>query len=307
MKEFAALPGIVDRLDITFLNDDKAPTHLNDDCGAEHVHAKQSLPTGWSAATHEGLKCISFDGDADRQIYYYGDAESKYQGANGDKQFALIMMYIRDLLQKAGISDKVSHILVQTAYCNSRSTAYLNQCDINNQLVKTGVKYAHPVVVNYDIGANTEPNGHGTVAYKMDAIEAALAGNDSVEAQKLKALLTVSNAVVGDSVANLLVLECILYDLDYTIQDFVGIYSENPNRLYKIKVDDRSIFKPIADESRLTEPAEIQQAVDAAVAAVQDGKAFLRPSGTEDVLRLYAEAKTEAERDQLADTILKLF
>jgi len=79
------------------------------------------------------------------------------------------------------------------------------------------VKYAHPVVVNYDIGANTEPNGHGTVAYKMDAIEAALAGNDSLEAQKLKALLTVSNAVVGDAIANLLVLECILYDLDYTI------------------------------------------------------------------------------------------
>lgn len=69
---------------------------------------------------------MSFDGDADRQIYYYGDAESKYHGANGDKQFALIMMYIRALLGKAGISDKVSHILVQTAYCNSRSTAYLN-------------------------------------------------------------------------------------------------------------------------------------------------------------------------------------
>lgn len=57
----------------------------------------------------------------------------------------------------------------------------------------------------------------------------------------------------------------------------------------------------------MTEPAEVQAAVDAAVAAVQDGKAFLRPSGTEDVLRLYAEAATEAERDQLADAILKLF
>jgi len=47
-----------------------------------------------------------------------------------------------------------------------------------------------------------------------------------------------------------------------SIQDFVAIYSENPNRLYKIKVADRSIFKTIADESRLTEPAEIQAAVD---------------------------------------------
>jgi len=49
-----------------------------------------------------------------------------------------------------------------------------------------------------------------------------------------------------------------MYDLDMSIQDFVGIYNENPNRLYKIKVEDRSIFKTIADESRLTEPAKVQ-------------------------------------------------
>lgn len=84
--------------------------------------------------------------------------------------------------------------------------------------MKTGVKYAHPVVKNYDIGANDEPNGHGTVAYKMDAIEAALGDNKSLEAQKLKALLQVSNVVVGDSIANLLLLECILYDLDMSVQ-----------------------------------------------------------------------------------------
>ena len=102
----------------------------------------------------------------------------------------------------------------------------------------------------------------------MDAIEAALDGNNTLEARKLKALLQVSNTVVGDSIANLLLLECIMYDLDMSIQDFVGIYNENPNRLYKIKVEDRSIFKTIADESRLTEPAKVQQAVDEAVANV---------------------------------------
>ena len=48
--------------------------------------------------------------------------------------------------------------------------------------MKTGVKHAHPVVKNYDIGANDEPNGHGTVAYKKAAIEAALGNNNSLEA-----------------------------------------------------------------------------------------------------------------------------
>jgi len=36
------------------------------------------------------------------------------------------------------------------------------------------------VVVKYDIGANNEPNGHGTVAAKMDRVEEVLAGNNSI-------------------------------------------------------------------------------------------------------------------------------
>lgn len=78
------------------------------------------------------MKCVSFDGDADRQMYFYGDEEGNLKTIDGDKQFALIMMYIRGLLSKLGILDKVSHILVQTAYCNSRATTYLNQNEIKN-------------------------------------------------------------------------------------------------------------------------------------------------------------------------------
>jgi hypothetical protein len=63
---------------------------------------------------------------------------------------------------------------VQTAYCNSRVTTYLNNNGIKNQLVKTGVKYAHPVTCQYDIGANDEPNGHGTVAYKKARLDEVL-------------------------------------------------------------------------------------------------------------------------------------
>jgi hypothetical protein len=58
----------------------------------------------------------------------------------------------------------------------------LNSNGINNQLVKTGVKYAHPVVKNYDIGANNEPNGHGTVAFKMNKLNEVLGDNESIAA-----------------------------------------------------------------------------------------------------------------------------
>jgi hypothetical protein len=44
------------------------------------------------------------------------------------------------------------------------------------------VKYVHPIVANYDIGGNDEPNGHGSVTYKQERIDEVLKGNDSIEA-----------------------------------------------------------------------------------------------------------------------------
>jgi hypothetical protein len=49
-------------------------------------------------------------------------------------------------------------------------------------------------VLKYDIGANDEPNGHGTVVCKKEKIEEALKGHeDKIEAKKLKAILHLSN------------------------------------------------------------------------------------------------------------------
>ena len=62
--------------------------------------------------------------------------------------------------------------------------------------------------------------------------------------------------------------------------------------MYKIKVSDRTKFTITEDESRLTYPLELQEEIDAAIAKVDEGKAFVRPSGTEDILRLYCEANT---------------
>ena len=119
------------------------------------------------------------------------------------------MMYIQDLAR----SFDLSCILVQTAYCNSRVTQFLKDKGIKSQLVKTGVKFAEPVVIQYDIGANDEPNGHGTVSYNEDKI-----AKLPIEAQKLKSLLSISNRVVGDAIANFLLIEAILYDLDMSIE-----------------------------------------------------------------------------------------
>lgn len=294
----------------TIMNDDREPDLLNEECGAEYVHKDQKLPSNFSAKGGKpGLKCASFDGDADRLIYFYQRAEGDQVPIiiDGDKQFALILMYIKSLLEKLGITDEqLTHVFVQTAYVNSRSTKFLKEKGIHNELCPTGVKNAHPIVVRYDIGANDEPNGHGTIVCKWDRVNAALEPHrDTLEAKKIKAILQLSNMTVGDAIANLLLIESILRDLDLSITDFAAIYEENPSRMFKAVVKDRTKFKVIWDESRLTQPIELQNTIDALVAQTTEGKAFVRPSGTEDILRLYAEAKTAEEMEVLAKAILR--
>lgn len=75
--------------------------------------------------------------------------------------------------------------------------------------------------------------------------------------------------------------------------------------MYKAVVKDRTKFKVIWDESRLTEPIELQDKIDELVSSTNEGKAFVRPSGTEDILRLYSEAATMAEMEALAQNILR--
>ena len=66
------------------------------------------------------------------------------------------------------------------------------------------------------------------------------------------------------------------------------------------------MVQPEWDEQRLVEPTALQDAVDAAVVAAGEGaRGFVRPSGTEDVVRVYAEAATEEAADALALALAK--
>ena len=53
-------------------------------------------------------------------------------------------------------------------------------------------------------------------------------------------------------------------------------------------------------------PAGLQEAINAEVAKVTNGRSFVRASGTEDVVRVYAEGDTQTNADQLAVTVCQL-
>ncbi len=73
-----------------------------------------------------------------------------------------------------------------------------------------------------------------------------------------------------------------------------------PNRLGRIEVADRNIFKTTDAERKLESPAGVQAQIDALVGKYKNGRSFVRASGTEDAVRVYAEAATKGEADDLA-------
>jgi len=178
---------------------------------------------------------------------------------------------------------------------------YLEANCIKNIRVPTGVKYAHPVTSQYVIGANDEPNGHGTIQVKWDELNKALVGKEEDPAAKrLVGVLKMANLAVGDAICNFLMIESVLCDKDFTIENFANLYKDLPNQTLKVKVADRTAFKTTWDESRLIQPEKLQETIDARVHEVNTGRCFVRPSGTEDVLRVYVEAKTKEDCDYLA-------
>lgn len=89
------------------------------------------------------------------------------------------------------------------------------------------------------------------------------------------------------------------------MQDWDAIYTDRPSRMLKVAVADRTAVKPQWDETRLVSPPALQAAIDELVKGAGEGaRAFARPSGTEDVVRVYAEAGTEAAADKLGLAVL---
>lgn len=71
----------------------------------------------------EGQRYCSFDGDADRIVYYYSDEKGVFHLLDGDKIAGLVAGFLIGLVKEAGLELEVG--VVQTAYANGASTDYL--------------------------------------------------------------------------------------------------------------------------------------------------------------------------------------
>ncbi|XP_066468576.1 phosphoacetylglucosamine mutase isoform X2 [Tiliqua scincoides] len=277
---------------------------LNHLCGADFVKVHQKPPVGLEIKSNE--KCCSYDGDADRIVYYYIDETGCFHLLDGDKIATLICSFLKELLVKTG--QNLTMAVVQTAYANGSSTSYLEESlKVPVHCAKTGVKHLHHKAKGFDIGVYFEANGHGTVLFSKAAEEQirrqAKEEKDNRKREAAKMLentINLINQTVGDAISDMLLIEAILALKNFTIQQWDAMYTDLPNRQLKVQVADRQRIETTDEERRAVTPPKLQDNIDELVTRFKLARAFVRPSGTEDAVRVYAESDTQENADELA-------
>lgn len=304
-------------ISFTVVNGDyKQPNLLNFDCGADYVKTNQKLPKNVQPDNNNKLYA-SFDGDADRLICYYQNNENKFKLLDGDKLSTLFALFLQQLFKQIDPTKLSLNIgVIQTAYANGSSTKYVEDVlKIPVRCTPTGVKHLHHEAENFDIGVYFEANGHGTVIFNPEAEKKIFNykpsnGNDNNEEVKaIKILQNFSqliNQTVGDAISDLLAVLIVIHYLKLSPSNWDNEYTDLPNKLVKVIVPDRSIFKTTNAERTLVEPKGMQDEIDKLVAKYPNGRSFVRASGTEDAVRVYAEADTKSNVEELSKAVSEL-
>lgn len=325
------------KLNLKAINRDE-PDKLNDGCGAEYIQKNILPPVGLYSHQDYDSEHVdyvaAFDGDADRLVYFVPDHlhdTNKGSGIfliDGDRISACYTLVIITLLSQsirrvAAEPEKIAPILsigvVQTAYANGASTRYLD--GILNTLdpryfrysincVPTGVKHLHRKAEEFDIAVYFEANGHGTVIHKQDKLKLWIEkllhlGADKNSCELLIHFLNLFNPVIGDAISDMLAFEVTreFIQASFGCGFSMRLYDDLNVMQDKVYLNRRDLETLVCDketERFLVEPKTIQESIDNYVSNLNDNcsRAFIRPSGTEEVARVYVESPTlERSRD----------
>ena len=248
---------------------------LNYKCGSDYICSNNCLPSFYDSHFYNNKLYASLDGDADRCIFFYKNTD--FNLLNGDAISALYCLF----LQK--YSDfKITFI--HTSYTNHGLLDYLKSLNIKCVCVPTGIKHLQKESLNHDLSVYFESNGHGSIHYKEKIL------NDA--SRKLINLLKTQNQYTGDGVSHIYAVDYILTNLNINKEDWYNLYKNNESKLYKLVVEDKSKFKCDINETQLIEPKDIKEELDKLMKEYSC-YIFVRPSGTEDILRVYIEKLEE--------------
>lgn len=344
---------------------------LNYKCGADYVVTNSLPPENITVDCQSINRCASFDGDADRLVYF--TCKPSFKLVNGDKTAIFLAHKIAKLAK--GLDTTIGVVL--SHYSNSAAILSLPK-SVKYVLSDTGVKNFIRHSRTFDIGIFFEPNGHGSVTFserfllmlkqKMDEKNHVKSDinsdkcernnkesrtsknkfkpdpiNDSnidiknntklkeprspgqklefiriaddekrekmekltektQQARNIETLYTMSklfDPCVGDAIANFLVLEA-LFQQD-SLDEFIRLYDDLPTRMLSVKIKRKEIIK-MASDIEIIEPKELKIEVQK-LCNKFNGRSFVRPSGTENLVRVFAEAESQTNCDMLCVNI----
>jgi phosphoacetylglucosamine mutase len=250
---------------------------LNFESGSDYVINDRQLP--YDNNLSDKIGC-SLDGDADRFIFYYVD--DKINILDGDY---IALLYL--IAVTKNINDEFTIGYIHTPYTNKAIIDYIKKLDseINIVCTATGVKNLHHEALKYDISVYFESNGHGTILINNDRL---------IENSFFKHITLLNNEVVGDGISGIFCVKYFLEHLNMTFPDWFNTVKKNNFLLYKKEVPDKNIFVTNKNGDRLLEPANLQYGLDKLMEEY-NCFCFIRPSGTENVIRIYIESNNYLE------------
>ncbi|OII77606.1 phosphoacetyl glucosamine mutase [Cryptosporidium andersoni] len=340
------------------INDDN-PELLNDQCGSEYIQKNKIAPINFYDNENFDIADIdyvaSFDGDADRIVYFTKKKNNpEIILIDGDRLAAIYINVITTLFRKiiSNINKENCSTLddtfrlkvgaVQTAYANSSSTLYISE--LLNSLdkdffesevtcVPTGVKHLHRKAESYEVAIYFESNGHGTVIYNRKELilwaeklrklylsncncrydhPSHMKCSECSTLKQLFCFLNIFNPAIGDGMSDLLAFEAsrIFIQGTYGCQFAVQMYHDLVTVQDKIPLPRSKLDTLVCDkqtEKFLIQPTELQEKIDNLVNYNNNlCRAFIRPSGTEDICRLFVESPNQEQSMEIMNSLKQL-
>jgi phosphoacetylglucosamine mutase len=278
----------------------KIPAKLNTHCSSDFVCTYQKEPFEVKT-NHELIQNIalgaSLDGDADRSIFFSRNKANDFCLFDGDYMSALIVLYLDTLLKPVSECKSLNIGFIHTGYTNGACVKYIKTSYpyIHTICTATGIKHLHEEAEKYDIGIYFEQNGHGNVVFRPEIEETY---------NELKLIKQFFHPCIGDGIMNIFAILYILKELNMNADSWYNLYSKNHSILLKLDVKDKNIFKPTANELELVEPIALQKNISHYLELCVNTRSFVRPSGTENVVRIYVESESMFNMNKTTQNVL---
>lgn len=247
---------------------------LNYECGADFVKSNFKPPINYNI--NDERRCVSFDGDMDRLIYFKTQPEFKI--IDGDNICALFAMFFTKKVE-----NKLNVGCVLSDYSNLAAIKFIkNICPVS--IATTGIKNFVKSAKKYDIGIFFEPNGHGGIVFSQNA-------RNYLDSINLSGLYKIFDPSIGDPLADLLVLETLIPNINEKL------YIPTPMRI--INVHTKEYVQIILNENKkVIKPQKLATAIEE-LNGKYHGIVFIRPSGTEKLVRIFVQSEKKDDCDIL--------